>query len=851
MVADIRENYNKETQRMKQFTDKEISDLKQLENSEKARIRDDYQERLQEKFEEIRQLRQEKDSLLMKYEKLMQELEFTKMDSKEKTFQLETKQSSLESRESDINNLKETIYELNQKIVELQESLKKENYEKLNLISVRDTLTHEMNVLKKEYKSLELEMTTLKLENNKLLYETTDLHSKKETVEVVSRENEKYRVHKETLLAKVQELEYKLLNLNKELEFASQENHRIMSEKQSLSHELNKLQENFVQSQSLLTEMKECFIKEKEKNTFLESKNFELKSSCTHITTQHDNVKKTTEEKEREMSSIHEEWERKWSSMISIYILMDSALLEWDDSLASLVDGHQNRQQRQVPTKGFTTTAHNRSFRQSPSGNKGTSFSPTSRKQHQNHKSHGLLAFDQDYYSNLLSSSYLESQAKQDIAILIERISLKFDRIVHIRSSYTQEASQVVQTFTQFQDQVASRLTASNQQIVLLQSELSHLQKTLQHTREVSYKEKQELSSSKERLVHEHQKNYKELDMKHQEILIKYETMKLQDEYHQQQIQNLNKEKQELQKQVRHLSKEKEVIPVLEMKNNELQERILELSSQNIVLEQDKKHFENLNEQNMAERNLFQQEKQNFLLEQEKLLLSINLLKENEKNFEKANETLTKEKDKAVNAGSLSFHSWIGFERKLVSLFKRTEELMEKQEDLVTAVNNPSTRFSLASVQQMVIELQAQVHRLLHDNQYLLGKLLPFISQVVRTSSANSLSFSLPPSTSQTPVNSSIVANKQLIERLSPGKSPSGASRASTDYFFPSRRGLMTPAGSKGGGGGGGRYFFNEDIVGSPDVQQYSSPRGNIVSSNLSTFSQQQSEQTPRLQNMK
>jgi chromosome segregation ATPase len=628
MVSDIRENYHKETQRMKQFSDKEIADTKLLENSEKTRIRDDYQERIQEKLEEIKQLRQEKESLLMKNEKFAQELEFTKLDLKEKTFQLETKQSSLESRENDIHGLKENIYDLNEKLVELQESLKQENYEKLNLISVRETLTHEMNILKKENISLDAEVAILKLENSKLIYETTDLHSKKETVEVVSRENEKYKIHRETLLSKIQELEYKIINLNKEHEFASQESRRILSEKQSLSHELNKLQENFTQSQSLLTETKENFIKEKEKNTYLESKNLDLKSSCTQITSENENLKQTTEEKDREMSLLHEEWERKWSSMISIYILMNSALSDWDESLITLVDGHQNHHRQQpthrypihpgdtfestigkgrnlnnffgTPMKGtgavnnnhmnnmmFSGTAKSRSFSQLPTSVKATSTSPTSRKQQQQlNKSHALLAFDQDYYSNLLSSSYLELHAKQDIAILIERISLKFDRIVQVRSSFTQEASQLVQTFTQFQEKIASKLTSSDQQIVLLQSELSHLQKTLQHSREVSYQEKQEFSSMKERLVHDHQKNYKELDMKHQEILIKYETMKLQDEYHQQQIQTFHSEKLDLQKQVHQLMKEKEVIPILEMKNNELNGKALELSRQINALDQ-------------------------------------------------------------------------------------------------------------------------------------------------------------------------------------------------------------------------------------------------------------------------
>jgi hypothetical protein len=622
MVSDIRENYHKETQRMKQFSDKEISDTKLLENSEKSRIRDDYQERIQEKLEEIKQLRQEKESLLMKNEKFAQELEFTKLDLKEKTFQLETKQSSLESRENDIHGLKENIYDLNQKLVELQESLKQENYEKLNLISVRETLTHEMNVVKKENISLDAEITILKLENSKLIYETTDLHSKKETVEVVSRENEKYKIHRETLLSKIQELEYKNINLNKESEFASHESRRILLEKQSLSHEQNKLQENFAQLQALFSEMKENFIKEKEKNTYLESKNLDLKSSCTQITSENENLKQTTEEKEREMSSIHEEWERKWSSMISIYIVMNSALSDWDESLINLVDGHQNHHRQQqthrypihsgdafesvigkgrnlsnffgTPMKGtgavnnmMFSGAKSRSFNQLPTAAKGTSTSPTSRKQQQQmNKSSALLAFDQDYYSNLLSSSYLESHAKQDIAILIERISLKFDRIVQVRSSFAQEASQLVQTFTQFQEKIASKLTSSDQQIVLLQSELSHLQKTLQHSREISYQEKQEFSSLKERLVHEHQKNYKELDMKHQEILIKYETMKLQDEYHQQQIQTFHSEKLDLQKQVHQLMKEKEVIPVLEMKNNELNGKVLELSRQINALDQ-------------------------------------------------------------------------------------------------------------------------------------------------------------------------------------------------------------------------------------------------------------------------
>ena len=901
-LSDVRENYHKEASRSKSFYEKELADSKQLDAQEKLRIREDFADRLAEKVEELKLLRMERDGLVTRVEKLSADLEAVRQDLRERTQQLQQRGHQVEAKETEIANLsllRDTIGELNGKILELQEAVKRENFEKLQLNLSRESLAQQLAALQQTHKELEAASTLLKLENNKLSYVTSDLSTKSETIESISRENEKIRIIQQKLSNELLEQQYRVANLQKELDFAQQEAVRLASEKSAAQQETSRLAEQLQAAQVAGQEAKEALVREREKSRHCEELLVEAKSGLTALTVERDELRRLTSDSRGEQESQREDWERRWQLVVSIVALTNSALADWDESLQSLVEAHGPASapapaplflQQKPPTpsaSSFFSTPSKSSAAPSSSSSARLQLSarPAPGRAAAGGGGRGLAtALDQqEQVAALLASpAYLEQQARQDVAILIERISLKFERIQHVRATYQQEAARFLAALAQHQEQTQQAVQAAQQQIALLQQEVSHLQKTFQHSQEVSFRDKQEFQSLKELLVYEHNKSYKELEIKYQDTLIKCETGRLQDDYHQQAIQTLQREKSELQQTISQLLAEKENLHLLERRTLEMNEKFQELHGSYMLLEQDKKSLESQIQQQVVEAKLSQQEKQNLLLENERLALSVNLLKENLAALESGHEALLKENERLKmrqidpdlamtllethqqTAGSsgrlasrlqqsssfrgedegragagaaqqdpsmpMSLHSWLSTEKRFQQLVARTDEAVARYEKIAVAINNPAasferssgtvTRYSLTSpLQQAIIELQSSVQELLAENQLLLGKVLPWISQMKRMSTGAGSSNSYSNNNNNANSSSNTSSSRhfyEMIERLSPVKNAahedhlghlsvppsqligqlpasSAAPRPtpSSDFFVPSRQGLL------------------------------------------------------------
>lgn len=475
-IEETKRNYLRELEEMNEYMKMQL----------KKNRDDDIKEfnlRIQEKKEEIKNLRSLIDKDKLHTEALMRELEAFRVELRIKTEILDEYRKDIGVKVEEVQVLRRVSEQVSEQNIKLKETLSHLQMEKGVLTTRFEQVTTRFEQVKHDYDAanenllrLQAANTTFNSENSSLKKEIVNLRLKCDLVEEIGRENERLKMINMSLKGNNQDLTKDLTNTKEDLK-------KWYSTAIKANDDLG-FYENQFTSMTLLKEELEVQVNEqKEKIRIVEAAFTEAKNNSVEL--RHSLLESTNNVNILRNSR---------KELLGICNLISEIIPSWDDILTNLLDGSKvNSFIIESKTKKKST------FKEIDNFNN-----------------------DND------NETHEPSNVKQDVILGIERIKMKMDRALKIRSNFDNQCKKLIEALMSSSSQSELALQLVNHRLNEANSKLIILQKAIDRDQKL----REEFQNFKEKVMREQEEKYND-------VCIQLESKRNNEDMHIKQIESL------------------------------------------------------------------------------------------------------------------------------------------------------------------------------------------------------------------------------------------------------------------------------------------------------------------------
>ena len=532
-----------------------------------------YADRIEEKNEEIKSLRNIMNGDSARVDSLLQELETTRHALREKSQLAEKLLIETTAKGEELKIVPRIMKDLDEcraNLNALQAQVQREQHEKHQLSGQSDQLSTAVEALRADLRQRETALQAAQSDNARLMRDVTDLTSKADSVEVVSRENERLKGNVARLETEGLSLNHKISELKRELERALEESNRTLHERQSLNDTLritqSKLDAALDQQEALQIQDQS----ERERRSAAEAALTETRAVLTQAREELKVERAAKLEAQKQAQSLDEETREMRHSLGQACVMSYNAMEEWDESLSEVLDGDM-----------FASISRGSANARSP-------HHSMHRSSHHGGVSSSLLLNESNRSSELLAMS--TEQLLQRVAVRIERVGLKLQRTEKIRALFVGQAEKLVDLMQQGMHNSQERITLYHHKLAESQGQLTKLQKVVQRNRKQREDESQELTHFKEVVLSQHTAQIRDSEIRFAQATQQLEHEKLRSEELQRQVATQSDELRSLQQINQRMHEDLEVLERTEKIVMDLSHRAGELGELNRSLNRDTEH---------------------------------------------------------------------------------------------------------------------------------------------------------------------------------------------------------------------------------------------------------------------
>jgi len=500
---------------------------------------------------------------------LLQELDATRHQLREKSQLAEkllvettTKTEELKVVPRIMKDLEECRNNLNT----LQAANQREHHEKNQLTSQTEQLSTAVETLRADLRQRENALQTAQNDNSRLIRDVTDLTSKADGVEVVSRENERLKGNVARLETEGLSLNHKISELKKELELAVKEHGKAVHERENIQDILrgvqNKLDAALDQQEALHIQDQS----ERERRSAAESALAETRAVLAQSRDELHSERAAKLEAQKHAERLGEETRDMRHSLGQAVVMSYNAMEEWDETLSEVLDGDM--------FAAITRSGHGKA-------------SHHLRASHHGGVSSSLL-LNENRSSELLTMS--TEQLLQRVAVRVERVGLKLQRTEKIRSLFMGQAEKLVDLVQQGMHNSQERITLYHHKLGESQSQFNKLKSAVHRDRKQRDDEAQELTQFKEVVLSQHTAQIRDSEIRFAQVTQQLEHEKSRSEELQRQVAAQSDELRSLQQINQRMHEDLEVLERTEKIVVDLSHRAGELGELNRSLNKDNEH---------------------------------------------------------------------------------------------------------------------------------------------------------------------------------------------------------------------------------------------------------------------
>lgn len=529
--------------------------------------------RIEEKNEEIKSLRNIMNGDSARVDSLLQELETTRHALREKSQLAEKLLIETTAKGEELKIVPRIMKDLDEcraNLNALQAQVQREQHEKHQLSGQSDQLSTAVEALRADLRQRETALQAAQSDNARLMRDVTDLTSKADSVEVVSRENERLKGNVARLETEGLSLNHKISELKRELERALEESNRTLHERQSLNDTLRTTQSKL---DAALDQQEALHIQdqsERERRSAAEAALTETRAVLTQAREELQAERVAKLEAQKHAQSLDEETREMRHSLGQACVMSYNAMEEWDESLSEVLDGDM-----------FASISRGSASARSP-------HHSMHRSSHHSGVSSSLLLNESNRSSELLAMS--TEQLLQRVAVRIERVGLKLQRTEKIRALFVGQAEKLVDLMQQGMHNSQERITLYHHKLAESQGQLTKLQKVVQRDRKQREDESQELTHFKEVVLSQHTAQIRDSEIRFAQATQQLEHEKQRSEELQRQVAAQSDELRSLQQINQRMHEDLEVLERTEKIVMDLSHRAGELGELNRSLNRDTEH---------------------------------------------------------------------------------------------------------------------------------------------------------------------------------------------------------------------------------------------------------------------
>ncbi len=298
--------------------------------------------RITEKIEEIKSLRLILEGDRARYESIIQDLEQTRSELRERNVLLEHVKNDNKIKGEEIQaltNLRLELQEKERKILELQDSLKKESVDKVQLSLKNDQLSTQIDSMKQSMKEQEAELHISKVEMNRLTHVTSELGNKTDNMENVVRNNEKLTILHHKMQTEILEATHRYNNLERDYQLEKNEKERLSAEIQLLKQEYSTTSRSLEEKKSMLQEKSTLYSVEHEQRVVNENALSEQRKLVSALNEDLQNYKSEAAEQRQLFKDIILDYEEKCRCLLGVITMSCDAMTNWDEIFTKILQG--------------------------------------------------------------------------------------------------------------------------------------------------------------------------------------------------------------------------------------------------------------------------------------------------------------------------------------------------------------------------------------------------------------------------------------------------------------------------------------------------------------------------------
>ena len=586
MVTDVRDSYHAEMTRLKSEFDRNMNDVKRSDAIDHDRTITSYNSRMDEKNEEIKSLRSMLSNETQRSNTILQELEATRSDLKLKIQQIDnlSVESNMKSDELRvIPRLSTEVDEWKRKYALLHDQYKHENSEKIQINSRLEQTTALLDSNRNTLKETDQSLQSAHHEISRLNKELVDQTSRADTVELISRENERLKNNIAQLETEIISMNHKATELKREIERMVDENMKLCVERESLKESLKGLSNKIDTLQEQIDGYHIQNQNEKERRSASEAA---LNETRNVVLQSRDEVQAERNLKlalEKKVGMVEDELRDVRKSIGTACVMSYQAMLKWDEMMGGILDGELFVGVGMIPSRNLTSKlGFNRSSSSSAAIN-ATLGGSNNRGVNMNVLLNNNTTYNNNYHHDnsvdLLDLSH--DQLMQRVAISIERVDLKVHRAQKIRSLFLSQTETLI---TAVQDSIQN----THEKVSLYNHKLTDSQMYLQKIKDTIHKdikqrddEMLEIKQFKEVVLTQHSAQLRDSELRYAQLTQQLQHEKQRSSDLQSQVTSQIDELRTLQQTNQKLHDELEVLERTEKIVSELSDRVTDLGETN------------------------------------------------------------------------------------------------------------------------------------------------------------------------------------------------------------------------------------------------------------------------------
>jgi hypothetical protein len=460
--------------------------------------------RIEEKNDEIKSLRSMMKSESQRMDAILQDLDSTRQQLREKSQLAETLlvESSAKSEEMKvIPKIAQDLEECRANLNSLQSQHKQNLFEKVQLATHAETQAAALETVRADLKQRESSLHSAEIEITRLTRDIAELSTKADGVELVSRDNERLKGSVARLETDVLGLNHRISEYKRELEHAHEEIEKAVAERESAKEQVRSLQLKLEGAQ----DQNEAYViqdrSERERRSAAEAALAETRIVLQQSRDELQVERRHKLDAERRTQEIEEEAREMRRGLGQACVMSFNAMQEWDDSLSTIIDGEVFSNH----TRGSSLSVFGSSSSSRSSQAHRSQSSPHRSQHQQRHQEEG-------HHADLLGASH--DVLLQRVAVRVERVGLKLQRMEKIRSLFISHGEKLVESLQQGMNIAHEKVTLYHHKLAETQAQLQKLQNTVQRDRKQRDDETQELMHFKEVVLSQHTAQIRDSEMR-------------------------------------------------------------------------------------------------------------------------------------------------------------------------------------------------------------------------------------------------------------------------------------------------------------------------------------------------